>query len=235
MADVDATYTWTNPGNIVADDGSFAQSSPTIGGGAGVNIEDYTVNLVNAVGFLFGDNKADLSTLWPLTDTIKIYGSSTDKWGLSASVDLTPPVLNDTDFGAAIRIQNPATGLYSSPLRASAYGFVVPSTSMLNGVTLSIKRHRDFNSRTGVTAALVGYMPMTLDYSIFYPKIRLILLAGLISKVCVGITASGILTMFGIMSVKYQNGGFLVNARQTRYPKKITNAPWRIINNKCLA
>jgi hypothetical protein len=45
------------------------------------------------------DDKADLISFWPTTDTIKSYGSSTDLWGNT----WTPADINDKGFGFALR------------------------------------------------------------------------------------------------------------------------------------
>ena len=68
-------------------------------------IKDAVVKLIGADGTLTGNDKADTSTAWPISDTIKTYGSSSDMWGTS----LTYSDINDADFGVAISVKSEAT------------------------------------------------------------------------------------------------------------------------------
>jgi hypothetical protein len=45
-----------------------------------------------------GDNKADAGTEWPTTDTNKDYGSSSELWGTTLSVD----DVNQVSFGVGV-------------------------------------------------------------------------------------------------------------------------------------
>ncbi len=69
------------------------------------NEKDSQVRLRRA-GVLESTDKADTSTVWPTTDTVKTYGSTTDKWSASWS----RADLNDSGFGVAISITGDAGG-----------------------------------------------------------------------------------------------------------------------------
>lgn len=60
-------------------------------------VKDNSIRLIknDAIG---GDNKADGTTYWPVTDTVKVYGGPTDLWGLS----WTPADIENFYFGVAI-------------------------------------------------------------------------------------------------------------------------------------
>lgn len=59
-------------------------------------ITDNSIKLVKG-GTISGNEKAS-ANLWPTTDAIATYGSSTDLWGLT----LTPVDINNPNFGVAI-------------------------------------------------------------------------------------------------------------------------------------
>ena len=66
------------------------------------DIEDHTVQLVNASAVRFGNNKA-VSGTWPGSLTLStVYGGSTDLWGTTT---LTPELVNDPDFGVQVRCE----------------------------------------------------------------------------------------------------------------------------------
>lgn len=63
-------------------------------------VKDVTVQALKA-GSATGDNRADTTTTWPTTDTIKSYGSSTDMWGTS----WTPAEINASNFGLTLKVE----------------------------------------------------------------------------------------------------------------------------------
>lgn len=66
--------------------------------------KDSTVRIVKG-GVIGATNKADTVTIWPLTDTYKTYGASTDVWGETWTAD----DINSSTFGFAISAQNSQT------------------------------------------------------------------------------------------------------------------------------
>lgn len=61
---------------------------------------DFRVQLQDITGFI-GSNKADTVTDWPTAATIITYGSSTDTWAASPTVD----IVNSTSFGVVLSAQ----------------------------------------------------------------------------------------------------------------------------------
>lgn len=119
---------WSNPGNILADDGSISsvvtasQCHYLIASGFGfsipagsvilgvtVKIEAYTdfstpqlrTNIQDDGGALIGSEKAQ-SMSGGAAYTVYTYGSTSDVWG----APLTPAIVNDADFGVRIWVQS---------------------------------------------------------------------------------------------------------------------------------
>lgn len=64
------------------------------------SVFDAEVRLVKN-GVVSGDNKANTSLEWPLTDAYQSYGGSNDLWGLT----FTPSDINNTGFGVALAVR----------------------------------------------------------------------------------------------------------------------------------
>jgi hypothetical protein len=127
----DATVTgtgWTNPGNVTADDGSYATVTVALNahsqyvkgtnfgfavpGGATIvgivaevernvpagNAIDFSVRLFKA-GVATGSDLAAYS--WPATDAVATYGSSSELWGTT----WTPADVNAATFGVGISVK----------------------------------------------------------------------------------------------------------------------------------
>lgn len=127
---------WAGPGNITANDATYAAASPANGStsqllvgtafgfsipdgatinGVEVSVErksasalcrDFSITLYQA-GAAAGDNKADTGTQWPTSDTVATYGGAADTWGLS----LSAADVNDAGFGVAVRCEKNNAGL----------------------------------------------------------------------------------------------------------------------------
>lgn len=120
------TVAWTNPGNVTADDSTFATAAltaidttqflkatgfgfsiPTGSTVDGILVEwkrkgefgvDNVVKLVQG-GAVAGDDKADAVTAWPNpAAAYASYGGAADLWGLT----WTPAQINAADFGAVL-------------------------------------------------------------------------------------------------------------------------------------
>lgn len=70
------------------------------GSSSAAQIEDQTIQLLKA-GSVVGEGRA-ATVRWPAADAIKTYGSSTDLWGESWTID----DINDTNFGAVVAAKN---------------------------------------------------------------------------------------------------------------------------------
>ncbi len=63
-------------------------------------VRDEVAQLIAPTGPI-GDNKADTTTNWPTTDTVKTYGGSTDTWGR----DWTAAEINSDKFGVRLQVR----------------------------------------------------------------------------------------------------------------------------------
>lgn len=94
--------------------------------------KDVNVKLVKG-GTVSGNNNADTSTNWPITDTYKTYGSSSDLWGLG----WTHSDINAANFGVVLNAiitidPKDGTGIYVDHIRITVhYSTASPSASAL--------------------------------------------------------------------------------------------------------
>lgn len=123
---------WASPGNITANDATFADASPgSMAGGAshylvasnfgfaiasdqiidGIKVQFEVKNnagttIDNAVrivkGGVIGSTDKSDATPWPGSETLRTYGSDSDLWGES----WTPADINDSSFGCALSCVN---------------------------------------------------------------------------------------------------------------------------------
>ncbi len=212
LPDVGQTYAWVNTGNILSDNNSYANCAVA----GNVAIADHTVNLVDSSQTIVGDNKA-LGSNWAGTEETVTYGSQTDMWGTT----LTVSDVNTTNFGWAIRAKNVTSSAYSDPLYAYNYGYSISPKAKIIGFEPKAHRRRTYDSRSGITTGSVDYMPMTVHYQFNYPQIRIIsFLLPLFTKLLTGISATGVLSMFGVIKLEYKNG-LVIQASQTRKAGRI--------------
>lgn len=74
--------------------------------GGGVLVKDSAVRIIKADGTVGTTNKGDTVNAWPVTDTYKTYGSSSDLWGET----WTSADINDVDFGVVLSALLTETG-----------------------------------------------------------------------------------------------------------------------------
>ncbi len=126
------TEPWTNPGNITADDSSYA----SVGDVDGTNITDNRVSLVGSTGLITTANKANSAT-WTTTESTVSYGGAADLWGAT----WTPADINDADFGAVLAVNvNGPNAFISNYLKGGTFGFSIPLAATIKGIKLDIKR-----------------------------------------------------------------------------------------------
>lgn len=125
---------WVNPSNVFANDGAYAEcvleggdksellevtgfgfSISPLETLAGIevaiersvtvdpDITDDTVQLIKG-GVAVSDDKADLVTNWPTTDTVKTYGGALDDWNFTGTIS----DINASNFGVSIRCASSA-------------------------------------------------------------------------------------------------------------------------------
>ena len=147
---------WIDPGNITADDASYAVGPGDL---AGTSIKDYVVSLVDDTGTVVGTNKA-FSTNWSGTETTATYGGSQDLWGIA----WTPTMLNSANFGAALSAIEGVNSTISNYLVGSNFGFAFSSESTIEGIQLDIKRKNDSPGAFG-SFAMVNCFKITVYYT----------------------------------------------------------------------
>lgn len=156
------TKDWSNPGYASTDNGSYASIGTGAGTSytlratkfgfsipAGSTIDgifveikkwgyrtprDVTVKLIIA-GSSAGDNKAVTGSDWPSSLAYVSYGSVSDKWGLTPTVDQ----VNATDFGVGIQASN-GSGL-NGFLRVDAFRITITYTAGGGGVVIPVMMH----------------------------------------------------------------------------------------------
>lgn len=131
------TVAWTNPGNITADDASYAvatYASPgtayshylkgtnfgfSIPTGATINGIEVTINKNSSLSVYdekvriikadgsIGTTDKSSASIWPTSLTSSVYGGSSDLWGET----WTAADINDADFGVALQAKLVSTGV----------------------------------------------------------------------------------------------------------------------------
>lgn len=158
MADDSAvgTIAWSNPDNAKASDNVYAIASSF----GNANIQDKVVKLTTSSGIV-GSNLADIFTYWGVEGYVS-NGSSSEKWGLS----LTPSDINSTDFGMVLQVQA-YNGTQSHYLKATNFGFSIPTNATVDGVLVEIEKYNPSASAnvdnicitvyyTGIATPIVG-------------------------------------------------------------------------------
>jgi hypothetical protein len=144
---------WSNPNNAKVSDNVYSSVM------AMAVPKDYAVKIVKADGTIGSTNKADTGTNWPSSDTYKSYGASNDLWGES----WTPADINDADFGAVLSVTY--VSLHQSYyLKATNFGFSIPSGSTINGILVEIER-KSYDDGEGGYAAYVDHIRITVYYT----------------------------------------------------------------------
>jgi len=182
------SITWTNPGNITANDTSratlnAAQSDSyylkgtdfgfSIPSGATIDgiileidkfatyassIKDVRVRIVKSDGTIGTTDKADTSTFWPTSEAAKTYGSSSDLWGET----WTYSDINDVDFGAVLSADCPFCEF--GPVPASVDNFRITvyytlgSTSYYVMSSSNYKMERDSLNNAGLRSTSPNYI-----------------------------------------------------------------------------
>lgn len=133
-SNVVGTVDWSNPTNAISTNNSYAIAS--LNASSIHQCRDVGVYIIKSDGTLGSENKADTANNWPLTDTYKSYGGSTDLWSESwAYTDI-----NDTDFGVVISAKDTTTNVTSYYLKATNFGFSISSGNTIGGILVEIER-----------------------------------------------------------------------------------------------
>lgn len=121
------TSAWTNPGNVLSSNSSYAQHV----GAPGDTFVDKTVQMVKG-GTISGNNNSAGAAI-PASQSYRTFGSPSDLWGLT----WTDTDINASDFGVVY--QSTATGPTDSQyLKATNFGFSVSSGATIDGIIVEI-------------------------------------------------------------------------------------------------
>jgi len=161
MADDSAvgTVAWLTPnGAKVLNDSSYAISP--------MNMDDTwhgwdnEVKIVKSDGTIGTTNKADTVNAWHYPPTYIPYGSSSELWNET----WTAEDINDIDFGVVLSVKrtdvDTSTTDYSHYLKATNFGFTIPTGATINGILVEI------NKNTGSGGILVDHIRITVYYTI---------------------------------------------------------------------
>lgn len=148
----DVFSNWSNPSNATASDNTYAVVTA---GPPGSDSEDKTVQLVIADS-VTGDNKVDTPAALG-SESYKSYGGSSDLWGLAP----TPAEVNASNFGVVFQIRNRSSGGFSDLLKATNFGFSIPSDATIDGIVVEIENKHD----NGAGSASVDHIRITVHYT----------------------------------------------------------------------
>ena len=154
------TISWSNPNNAKASDGSYAQN--TVGPQEDSPVGCYA-QIVKADGSIGSTNKAS-NTILDSSDTYRTYGDSTELWGET----WTSVNINDSDFGFVFGVRFYSyfgeTYFYSYYLKATNFGFSIPSGATINGIEISVEQ-KQTRGDEGVRIADVDHIRIKVYYT----------------------------------------------------------------------
>lgn len=134
---------WNNVSYVTAEDLAEADIDMHNPG----HIKDVAARLLFPDGNLGVVDKS-ITTSWTAIPTYVSYGGDTWK------TDLTAKEVNDPKFGFALQVGNSV--LSSQFLRASDFGFRIPSDATITGITVGVKRREALSG--GNPDTMVGYV-----------------------------------------------------------------------------
>jgi len=123
------TFSWSNTGNILASDDSYANTSNS----SQRPWRQNTLFARKASGPV-GSDGAVFNTALPTSDTVAEFGAADDLWGTT----WTPAEINDSTFGVGLTLKNNLTSV-SNTLVASSFGFSIPSDATIDGFVVQIE------------------------------------------------------------------------------------------------
>ncbi|MES2342304.1 MAG: hypothetical protein V4597_11545 [Pseudomonadota bacterium] len=143
-----AFFNWSTPGNITAQDNTYATDT-AIGDPAAQNI----VSLVKG-GTVSGSNLSTGATIPATdTDTYTSFGGTSNLWGLTLAV----ADVNASNFGWVASLAH--AGSITHYLQATGFGFTIPTGATINGVLAEV----DWSGGSGTHH--VDHMRLTVYYT----------------------------------------------------------------------
>jgi len=122
---------WGNPSYVTANDANWATVGGTSGWGA---IYDYSIKFV--LGGTISGTELSAAAAWPTSATLRTFGSSSGTSGLGT---LAPSDVNASGFGCVLAVANASSSptKTSHYLKATNFGFTIPTGATINGVQQS--------------------------------------------------------------------------------------------------
>ncbi len=148
------TVAWTNPNNAKNNDGALAFAR--LETGTFVVLNENSIRLFDDGGNVVGNDKSNGDVIASGDNDYHAYGGTLDKWG----TPLTPAIVNSVNFGVGFSAKDSDTT--SQYLKASNWGFNLPSTSTILGIVVEIERRR--NAGGPNTEIQVDHIKMTIYY-----------------------------------------------------------------------
>jgi hypothetical protein len=155
---------WLDPDNGKVSDDTYANNTFNLETATLVRGRDYAVKLIKG-GVLQSANKAKTSANWETTDTYVSYGGSTDLW----STSWTPDDINNNSFGISFQPKfrdsaDPDISVTLNSLKATNFGFAIPSGSTINGILVQVERKITLGVNPIATAS-VDHIRITVYYT----------------------------------------------------------------------
>lgn len=124
------TVAWTNPTNAQGNQTAVYAFVDLLNSG----IVENSIRLIKG-GVISGTNKSTGAAI-PSVQTSVNYGGVSDLWGLT----FTSTDINASNFGVVFSVQEPVAPTVSNYLSATNFGFSIPASSTINGITCSINQ-----------------------------------------------------------------------------------------------
>ena len=145
------TVSWSNVDNAKLEDETFADA---VFAGSAVIPKDFLVKLLVG-GVVTGQNRgndANLST----SNIFYNYGHDSTLWQCL----LTPAIINASNFGVVL--QHRSNTVYTHYLKASNFGFSIPTGAKISGVKVRVKQK--YSAGGGNETVWVDYIEITVYY-----------------------------------------------------------------------
>lgn len=156
------TVAWTDPGSITVDDGTFAYIAHD---GSDTSVVETVISLVIG-GSVSGANRSTGAAYYEgstLDTEVVQYGDEEDLW----DSDLTPAIINSADFGVVLACSFPTSAVQSEYLKATNFGFNIPTDANISGVIVETERVVQFQYIGTIDVVAHDYVSITVYY--YYP------------------------------------------------------------------
>ncbi len=150
----DALGVWVNPGNVVSDNGSYAQSTSSTGS----VLTDDGAQLIVGGSRVGTSAHTNTSLVNNTTDQTYTFGGPTSLFGTT----LTDSQVNASNFGFAFAAESTG-GSGTNWLHATNFGFSVPAGATIDGVEARVAWGQ--TASAGSRFARVDHVTLTVHYT----------------------------------------------------------------------